>query len=245
MPLSVIGAGLGRTGTMSLKVALEILGFGPCYHMIEVMAEPSRPADWLKAAAGDLDWDVVFAGYRATVDYPGCTYWRELAERYPSAKVLLSVRDPDDWFESTQATVFSPLMRQRIKGTGAEAFFEETVWRHYGDRIDDRGFMTAAFERHAAEVERALPAERLLVYRVGEGWDRLCEFLGVPVPETPFPRTNSRAEITAMAEARDRAAAAAGGQLNLQEMSAHAKRRIEALRASQGQAPADDDSAPG
>lgn len=207
-----------------------MLGFTPCYHMVAV--EAHRAGDWIKAISGEVDWDVVFDGYRATVDYPGCLYWRELAERYPEAKVLLSVRDPDAWFDSTQATIFSPQMRQMFSSSPVGVFLDKTVWAHYGDRIDDRAFMTGEFERHVAEVERSIPPERLLVYRVGEGWDRLCEFLGVPVPTSPFPRTNSREEMTAAREERGRALG--GGPVDPEQMRAYAKERIEALRADHG-----------
>ena len=108
MPLHVIGAGLGRTGTLSLKLALEQLGLGPCYHMMEVRAAPERLEHWNRIAAGEqVDWDEVFAGFQSTVDWPACNYWRELMARYPDAKVILSLRDPDGWFRSTQATIFS------------------------------------------------------------------------------------------------------------------------------------------
>ena len=114
MALKVIGSGLGRTGTMSLKLALEQLGLGPCHHMVEVFAHPESIPLWIAAGAGKPDWDAIFAGYQAMVDYPGCKFWRELMDYYPDAKVLHSLRDPDKWFDSTQATIFAP-------GSGAGA----------------------------------------------------------------------------------------------------------------------------
>ncbi len=198
MALRIIGAGFGRTGTMSLKLALERLGFGPCFHMTELLGDPCRVPEWLRAARGDPDWEAVFEGFAATVDYPACSYWRQLAEHYPDARVLLTVRDPEAWFESVQATIFSGPMRERVVGTPLEKLFDTAVWHEFGDRIDDRDFMTAAFERHVAEVERAVPEERLLVYEVGAGWLPLCEFLGVAVPEEPFPHANSREEMQRM-----------------------------------------------
>jgi Sulfotransferase domain len=95
MALRVIGAGFGRTGTHSLKLALEQLGFAPCHHMYEVRAHPEQLAFWQAAARGELpDWDEVFAGFAAQVDWPGARFWRELAEHFPHAKVILSVRRP-------------------------------------------------------------------------------------------------------------------------------------------------------
>ena len=223
MALRIIGAGLGRTGTMSMKLALEQLGVGRCYHMAELIADFSRLPLWLGAADGAPDWEAVFAGFTATVDYPGCTYWRELAVFYPDAKVLLTVRDPDEWFDSTQATIFSPPMRARIAASPMEGFFQKAVLRDFADRIDDRAFMTDAFERHNAAVRSAVSPERLLVHEVGEGWPRLCEFLGVPVPAAPFPRVNSREEMQRMLAA----AAASPGTPAVQDMSAMARRRLE------------------
>jgi hypothetical protein len=195
MPLELIGAGLGRTGTLSLKLALEQLGFEPCHHMIEVLAENARAADWIEAAEGRLGWEALFAGYSATVDYPGCVFWRELVEYYPEAKVVLSVRDAESWFESTQATIFAPANVLRLANSPMSEFFEKAVRRDYGDRIHDREFMIEQFRRHNAAVERAVPKSRLLVYEVSQGWDPLCRFLGVPAPDVPFPRVNSREEF--------------------------------------------------
>jgi Sulfotransferase domain len=208
---------------MSMKLALEQLGVGRCYHMAELIADLSRLPFWLRAAEGAPDWEAVFAGFTASVDYPGCTYWRELAAFYPDAKVLLTIRDPDDWFDSTQATIFSPPMRARIAGSPMEGFFGKAVLRDFGDRIDDRAFMTAAFERHNAAVRNAVPPERLLVYEVGEGWPRLCEFLGLPVPAAPFPRVNSREEMQRMMAG----AGASPGAATVEDMGAMARRRLE------------------
>ena len=223
MPLRIIGAGLGRTGTMSMKLALEQIGLGRCYHMAELIADLSRLPQWMRAADGAPDWEAVFAGFTASVDYPGCTYWHELAAFYADAKVLLTVRDPNDWFDSTQATIFSPPMRARIAGSPMDAFFQKAVLRDFGSGIDDRKFMTEAFERHNATVRSSVSPERLLVYEVGEGWPRLCEFLGVPVPSTPFPRVNSREEMQRMM------AGAGGppGAATVEDMGAMARRRLD------------------
>ena len=198
MSLKIIGAGLGRTGTLSLKLALEQLGFGPCYHMVEVMLHPEATALWMNAADGNPDWEAIFKGYAATVDYPGCGFWRQLADFYPDAKLLLPVRDPDEWFESTQATIFSPDSVERLGASPMAPFIRKTAWRSFGDRIHDRQFMVAHFKRHNEEVEGSIGADRLLVFEVKEGWERLCRFLNVPVPSTPFPRRNSREEMSAL-----------------------------------------------
>jgi hypothetical protein len=208
MPLQVIGAGLGRTGTVSLKLALEQLGFGPCYHMTELLMHPDHAPGWVRAADGQPDWESIFCGYAATVDYPGCTFWRELAQLYPSAKVLLSVRDPDQWFESTQATIFNDESSATLNASPLREFFEKTVWRDIGDRVHDRAFMVELFQRHNCEVERTIPRERLLVCNVAQGWGPLCDFLGVPIPDKPFPRTNSRADFAQRQAARQEKPAA-------------------------------------
>ncbi len=224
MALDVIGVGLGRTGTLSLKVALEILGFKPCYHMVEVWANPPCIGEWLQAADGKPSWDKLFAGFRATVDYPGCHFWRELTAAYPRAKVLLTVRDPASWFESTQATIFSPMMRNRVGESPSGEFLKKTVWNPFGNRIDDRDHMIAAFERHTAEVTRAIPRERLLVLDVKQGWKPLCDFLGVPAPSRPFPKLNSREELgAALAATRAKGAE--------EDLLANAKAYVAGLRA--------------
>jgi hypothetical protein len=194
MTLKLIGAGLGRTGTLSLKLALEQLGFGRCYHMREVFEHPEAGDLWLDAARGRPDWERIFRGYSATLDYPGCNFWRELAAAYPDAKILLSVRDPDRWFESTRRTIFSEDMQRHCRAIPLADFFERTVFADFDGRFDDRGFMTDHFRRHVAQVQAAFPPERLLTYDVKEGWQPLCAFIGAEVPSTPFPRVNTSEE---------------------------------------------------
>jgi hypothetical protein len=205
MSLQVIGAGLGRTGTLSLKLALEQLGLGPCYHMAELMMNPERAPLWIAAADGKPDWDAIFAGYSSTTDYPACIYWRELAQKYPDAKLILTKRDKEKWFESTQATIFSEGMSARIRGTPIEKFFEKTVWKGVGfERLHDREAMISYFEKHNAAVEAGVAKKRLLVYDVAQGWEPLCQFLGVAVPDAPFPKVNTREEMQArMSKASD------------------------------------------
>lgn len=195
MPLKVIGAGLGRTGTMSLKLALEELGFGPCYHMSEVAQRPDAFAWWVEAADGKPDWERIFDGYQSTTDYPACSFWRELAAAYPDAPVILSVREPAKWFESVAATIFSPPMNAHLSASPLKTFFEKCVWQAFGPRIRDRDFMIEAFNRHVDTVKREIPPERLLVYEAKEGWEPLCRFLGVPVPAAPYPRANTREDF--------------------------------------------------
>jgi uncharacterized FlaG/YvyC family protein len=196
MPLSVIGAGFGRTGTMSLKLALEQLGFGPCYHMMEVFKNPKAPGYWEAVADGETpDWELIFEGYRATVDWPNATYYAELAEAYPQSKVILTKRDPETWFKSTQATIFK---RDVTNPTDDfERMISKVIGRLFDHRMHDRDHVIGVFERHNAEVVRRIPSERLLVYEVAEGWEPLCAFLGVPIPEGGMPKVNSTEEFQA------------------------------------------------
>jgi hypothetical protein len=201
MSMKLIGAGYGRTGTLSLKVALEQLGFGPCYHMTEVMLAPESMTHWVRAADGKPDWETIFKGFTSTVDFPGCTFWRELSQFYPQAKVLLSVRDAEKWFESTQATIFSERAIGMLSGVEPmKEFLNKVAWSNFGGRIHDKDVMIAAFNRHNSEVQRTIPKERLLVYEASQGWEPLCKFLDVPVPDAPFPRINSREEMAALME---------------------------------------------
>jgi hypothetical protein len=193
--LKIVGSGLGRTGTKSLQSALNMLGFGPCHHMVEVFAHPESAALWIEAAAGRPDWDAIFAGYQAMVDYPGAHYWRQLAAYYPHAKVLHTVRDPDDWFESTQATIFAPDGPTKRQGPMSEFF--ASFMGEFRARMHERAFMTGHFRRHTEAVKQAIPPQRLLVYEAGQGWEPLCRFLDVPIPKEPYPSENSRAEFIA------------------------------------------------
>lgn len=199
--LKVIGSGLGRTGTLSTKLALEQLGFGPCYHMMEVFMHPERVPLWVAAGAGRADWDAIFDGYQSTVDHPGARYWREMMAHYPQAKVLHTVRDPEKWFASTQATIFSPDSPAHNPPPAMRPFFD-TVNAGYGGDLNDRAFMLDFFRRHTEAVVATVPKDRLLVFDVKDGWEPLCAFLGVPVPATPFPRENSTEQFKARAAAR-------------------------------------------
>ena len=203
--MDVIGAGFGRTGTLSLKVALEVLGFGPCYHMTEVFEHPEHVPLWQAAAEGTLpDWAHLFAGYKATVDWPGCTFYESLLQAHPAARVLLTVRDSGRWYESVASTIY-PASRGALRGAAPGAgpppdmvaigrMIEALIWqRTFDGRFDDRDYAIAVFERHNREVQDRVPGDRLLVFDVAQGWDPLCRFLGVEVPaDQPFPHLNDR-----------------------------------------------------
>ncbi len=196
MALKVIGAGLGRTATFSLKFALEHLGFGPCFHMSEVFARARRNVPlWLDVIDGKPDWETVFDGFQSTTDYPGCSYWRALADYYPEAKVVLTTRDADSWFDSVSETIFSERMQGSLRGTPQEKMMQGAIYAPFDGKIADRAFMTDWFERRNQEVIDTLPPERLLVFHPKQGWEPLCTFLDVPIPDEPFPRVNSRDEL--------------------------------------------------
>jgi len=203
--MKVIGVGVGRTGTLSLKDSLERLGFGPCFHMRNVLDHRDRLPLWEAAADGAaVDWDAVFAGYDATVDWPGAAFWRELIAYYPDAKVILTLRDPLAWYESVRKTIYqlfgggsdSGLAQEalrRIPGIAKmHAFNRKLIWDgpFLQGRFDDRDFAIGAFEAHNATVRHEIPSERLLVFDVRDGWRPLCGFLGVDVPDEPFPHLN-------------------------------------------------------
>lgn len=201
MALQLIGAGFGRTGTLSQKSALEQLGVGRCYHMVEAMANPQHTELWSRAAdAGTADWEAVFEGFGATVDWPACRFWRQLAAHYPDAPVLLSVRDPDRWFDSASATIFQAIQADISQDSPAWSGMEmvrKIVGADLGDpnAFADRALATRAFERHNEAVKSEIPADRLLVYEVSQGWEPLCALLGVPVPDVDFPRVNTTEEF--------------------------------------------------
>jgi hypothetical protein len=192
--LEVIGAGYGRTGTLSLKTALERLGFGPCYHAVEFMRYPDHQARWEAAFRGnDPQWEKVFAGYRSTVDFPGVAFWRDLVDAYPQAKVVLTVRDSKEWYDSMRETFLAaagPDGQPPIPGAGDGSFGEAQDWSRMMADLQDEHTAIADFERHIEDVRGYLPSYRLLVYEVRQGWQPLCDFLEVRVPDEPFPRLN-------------------------------------------------------
>jgi hypothetical protein len=201
--MDVIGVGFGRTGTLSLKVALEQLGFGPCMHMLPLLDDPERASLFHRAADGDLaSLDKALTDHRSTVDWPGAYFWRELTDRHPDAKVVLTVRDPERWYDSAHRTIFqaamhSPADADAFAAAGLE-MARELVWeRTFGGRFADREHAVRVFTEHNEAVRREVPAERLLEFEVAQGWQPLCDFLGVPVPEEQFPRTNDSASFQA------------------------------------------------
>jgi hypothetical protein len=207
MSLRIVGAGLGRTGTMSLKLALEKLLGAPCYHMAEVFAHPEHVRSWSAAGRGEaVDWRALFRGYAAAVDWPVASFWPEVSAAFPDAIVLLSVRDPASWWKSASSTIF-PASRE------AAGEWREMVDLMFGRRftlaLDDEAACLAAYERHNADVRARVPKERLVEWRASDGWGPLCTALGVPVPGEPFPRVNTTDEFHAMAEVRRAAVRAA------------------------------------
>jgi hypothetical protein len=196
MSLAVIGAGYGRTGTLSLKSALETLGFVKCHHMIEVINTPGAADQWLAAIdATEVDWDALFEGFTACVDWPACHFYQALADYYPEAKVVLTVRDPLEWYQSMLATTLRVIRPRLADPDNRNLGTELVVKAAFNGCIDDAEHAVEMFKRHTQEVIDSIEPERLLVYNAGEGWGPLCEFLERPVPAVPFPRVNSRDEF--------------------------------------------------
>lgn len=208
MSLLVIGAGFGRTGTLSLKAALERLGLGPCHHMVELFRHPEQIPVWGAATDGAaVDWEALLKDYRSIVDWPGCHFWRELTGRYPGAKVILTARDPRAWYRSASRTIFRAIEEPPPEDDPvAEAqlrLVRKMILRQtFGGSTADEDLAIAVLEMHDAEVKRTIPAERLLVYDVAEGWEPLCRLLGVQAPDEPFPRVNTEEEFVQRLEAR-------------------------------------------
>lgn len=201
MTLRVVGSGLGRTGTKSLKEALELLLGEPCYHMMECFGHPDHPQRWKEAIeGGEVDWDALFDGFGATVDWPSAACWKELAAAYPDALILHSERPADAWFTSADRTILEGFKKPRDEwdepGTNpwldmAVAMFEQT----FTPDFLDRDAAVAAVEAWNADVRATADPERLLIWQPGDGWDPICTALGIDVPDTPFPHTNSTAEF--------------------------------------------------
>ena len=199
MTIKVVGAGFGRTGTLSLKIALEMLGVGRCYHMAEVFQNPGHADLWSAAADGSVDWETLFSGYGATVDWPSTYFWRELANYYPDSKIILTHRPTQSWIKSAKATIFSvigatpddkPHMAAQ-KNMAKKLIVDGT----FGGNVEEPAHLAAVYEKHFDEVRRTIPEERLLVYQVSEGWEPLCKFLGIPVPAVDYPKVNSTEEF--------------------------------------------------
>jgi hypothetical protein len=205
MALKVVGAGFGRTGTLSLKTALETLGFGPCYHMAEVFPRPDHIRMWHRLAfENQMDWDALFDGFQAAVDWPAARWWREIAAHFLDAKVLLSVRDPEAWYKSMIDTIYQPMKSPAPDGVPElfrlqnEMVRKAILGETFDNRFEDRAHAIDIFNRHTQEVRDAIDPARLLMFDVREGWAPLCRFLDVPIPDEPFPRLNDTASTQAM-----------------------------------------------
>ncbi|MGH9106342.1 MAG: sulfotransferase family protein [Acidimicrobiales bacterium] len=205
--MKVIGAGLPRTATLTQKVALEALGFGPCYHMVNVLSDLASASRWLEALEGRSDWDDIFGGFEAGVDWPVAFFHRDLMEAYPDAKVLLSMRDGDSWERSMGDTIWGVFYGDMLihdlstawgrvdPGWAGYIALMKEMWAKSGllgseNEGPGTGMMARAMDRYNDEVKRTVPPERLLVWRPADGWEPLCEFLEVPVPATPLPHIN-------------------------------------------------------
>ena len=202
--MKVIGAGLPRTGTLSQKVALETLGFKPCYHMVNVLQNLDVVGQWRRALDGEAKWDQLFNGFEAMVDWPGSFFWRELLEAYPEAKVLLSVREGRSWVRSMRDTIwgviYGDILLRHLSDTRCVI---DSKWRDYTNMMDamwqrlglaggdvTEEQMINGMERYHQDVKQIVPSDRLLIWSVTDGWEPLCEFLEVPVPDAPFPHLN-------------------------------------------------------
>ncbi len=199
--LKVIGAGFGRTGTHSLGAALEVLGYGPCYHMHELARHPEHIPFWVDALQGkSVDWRGFFSLYSSTVEWPAASFLPQLLQAFPDARVILTLRDAEAWFESANATIF--------EGLELSAFNPDPAKHEQGDlarrlildgvfsgRQREKEFALQVYRRHIARVSRAGPCRAAADYQVADGWRPLCRFLGAPEPEKAFPRLNERAEF--------------------------------------------------
>jgi hypothetical protein len=196
MSLKVIGTGFGRTGTDSMRTALEILGFGPCHHMRAVMSDEDQMAKWRAVAAGGAaDWDSLLGGFGSCVDWPSAHYWPQLVTVYPDTKVILTWRTAESWWDSFEKTI---LARISSPGNSPEslgiALIKDKV---FGGRPEDRAHAIATYEANVARVRAEVPPERLLIHEPGHGWEPLCAHLGVPVPDQPYPSANNAAAFRA------------------------------------------------
>lgn len=213
--MKIIGAGLPRTATLTLKIALEMLGTGPCHHMVTLMAGRSLASGWLEAHEGRADWEKIFEGYESTVDYPGAYFYKEIMAAFPNAKVILTVRDGESWARSMHDTIWGALYGDTLmhhlamaQATVDPSFrqFRDLMWAMYSTSgllaedpaRFDAAVSAAAMERYNQEVRAFVPADRLLVWSPADGWEPLCAFVGAPVPDKPLPRTNDAKSFEAL-----------------------------------------------
>jgi len=212
MSLKVIGSGVGRTGTFSLKLALEQLGFGKCYHMYELFQQPANLTYFKQAEAGrPVNWDKLLEGFSSAVDYPIARYHKQLLAKYPGAKVIHTMRDAETWYQSASETIFwackpsisrklqlimrmpfSSMVRQRLP---VLQFDGQLLDWEFGKDLKDKKTVIKRYNDYNDAVIKSVPKENLLVYQPGDGWEPLCNFLQVPVPLLPFPKSNTREEF--------------------------------------------------
>jgi hypothetical protein len=196
MSLRVIGSGMGRTGTQSLKLALEQLLGAPCYHMMEVFPRPSHFGMWTAAGRGEpVDWNKLFDGFAAAVDWPAAAFWEELAAAYPAAIILHSERDPEGWWKSASATIFKP--RTEPPPPPMREMLDSVLGSRFTTAIRDKDAAIAAYNRNNQHVHATAPKDRLVMWKPGDGWAPLCKALGLAVPATPFPHVNTTDEFNA------------------------------------------------
>lgn len=195
MVLKVVGAGVGRTGTDSMREALNILGFGPCHHMYEVNARDEQKRMWRAFVQGTpLGWESLFEGYSSCVDWPSAHYWKELAEFYPDAKMVLTYRSAESWWQSFEQTILPGIRISTDPESLGLALIRDRV---FSGRPDDRAHAMAVYEAHVEAVKTTIAPERLLIHTIGDGWEPLCAFLGVPVPAQPYPSRNTAKDFQA------------------------------------------------
>ena len=195
MVLQVIGTGWGRTGTDSMREALTILGFGPCHHMFEINANPALRDAWRALAKGAApDWELLFAGFNSCVDWPSCHYWRELIAAYPKAKVILTARPAEAWWDSFAKTILLGIQQASDPESLGLTLIAAQALK---GRPADRDFVLGLYHQHVQEVLETVPAHRLLVHNIGDGWEPLCRHLGVPVPDVPYPHRNTASDLQA------------------------------------------------
>ncbi|MEP6647337.1 MAG: sulfotransferase family protein [Saprospiraceae bacterium] len=212
MSIQVFGTGQGRTGTTSLKQALEHLGYGKCYHMFELLNNPEQVIYFEKAERGEeVDWDNLFKGYHSACDFPVIRYYQDILKRYPDARVIHTIRDQESWFKSASNTIFwvtqpspmrifkmmirlpfSPTLRKRLR---VLKFNGMMIRKVFGEDLKNKEKIIDVFNKYNDEILRNIPKEKMLIYDVKDGWEPLCRFLGVPVPKIPFPKSNTTDEF--------------------------------------------------
>ena len=212
MSIKIIGAGYGRTGTKSLKMALEKLGYGKCYHMEELFRNPSGIAHWKNAYEKQkVDWEALFKNYQSIVDFPGAIYYKEIANAFPDTKVILSVRDPEAWYQSVRSTIygFDPGSAIKLKMLFKMPFSEtarnlfqvimqsnKAIWDNYFEgKFDNKNYAIRRFHQHIEEVKKVIPKQQLLIFEAKDGWNPLCKFLGKEIPSEPYPNSNKKADF--------------------------------------------------